>query len=82
MERHPDELRRAKYSDSRLWKWGLLPASASFPPSPRLAQRLAVWEFVVGYRSATVPGSHRIPCARIISSAQMQHATGREARTL
>jgi hypothetical protein len=23
---------------------------------------IGIWEFVIGYRSATVPGSHRIPC--------------------
>lgn len=35
--------------------------STSFPPSPLRRERLAKWEFVTGYSSATVPESHRVP---------------------
>ena len=31
MERHPDELRWAKYSDSRLWKWRISPRFRLLP---------------------------------------------------
>ena len=42
--------------------WDFSHPAASFPPSPPLARRLADGNSFIGYRSATVPGSHRIPC--------------------
>ena len=64
----------------------VMEAGPPCPPSARLHLRVSpeigVWEDVTGYRSATAPGSHRIPCARHSSSRRVQSGRRRMVKRI